>query len=143
MEKKDFYTIKRQIDNSFGDIAFVKNNHFSVIMFRQDEVWLRMDIQPKHKNHHQSLHGGYLLLLADSAAGMAALTDGRNYVTQSQNFAFLRAILGNVIIAKAKVIHRGNTVTVVRVEIYDENEKLMGDGTFNMYALHKPVKRDE
>ena len=139
----DFHAVKAQINRSFGDVPFVRNNHISVSLFSQNEVWLRMEIQSKHLNHHGSLHGGYLLLLADSAAGMAALADGRNYVTQSQNFCFIRAVLGNVVTAKAKVLSRGGTVTVVHVEVRDEDDNLMGDGNFNMYALKKPVKREE
>ena len=58
----DFHAVKAQINRGFGDVPFVKNNHISVSLFSQNEVWLRMEIQSKHHNHHGSLHGGYLLL---------------------------------------------------------------------------------
>lgn len=124
-----------QVIAALSDIPFVRDNHISVASLRRDEVCLRMDSQEKHLNQYGTLHGGYTLLLADCAAGAAALTDGRTYITQSQNFAFLRACRGGAIHATGRVISRGKTVTVVHVETRDGDGTLFGDGSFNMYAV--------
>ena len=129
---------KEQIQRLFSTFPFVTDNCLSIEHFEPDDVSLRMDIQPRHLNQYHTLHGGYLLLLADTAAGAAALTDGRTYVTQSQSFAFLRAVRGKTAHAAARVISRGKTVVVVRVSVTDENGVLVGDGSFNMYAAQSP-----
>ena len=139
---KSFENVKTQIFGALSDIPFIRDNHISVAQFEPDSVCLRMDSEEKHLNQYGTLHGGYTLLLADCAAGAAALTDGRTYITQSQNFAFLRAARSGPVYAEAKVISRGKTVAVVRVETRTADGTLFGDGSFNMYAVHTPAKQD-
>ena len=132
--------LKPLIHTVFSGIPIASDNHLRIVRFEPDNTCLCMDIQDKHINHHGTLHGGYILLLADAAAGIAAITDGRNYVTQSQNFTFLRAVTGKVIYASGEVISRGRTVTVVRVQMKDENSKLLGDGSFTMFNIPAPIQ---
>lgn len=110
-------------------------NGIYLVAAEPDSVTNCMEIQPFHRNIHGILHGGYILLLADCAAGLTAYTDGRGYVTQSQNFNFIRSVASGKVYATGKVVHRGRTVVVVRVQVTDETGRLLGDGTFNMFAV--------
>lgn len=130
--------VKAQVDKALSAIPFIRDNRISIVRFEPGEVCLCMDSQEKHLNHYGTLHGGYTLLLADCAAGAAAMTDGRIYVTQSQNFAFLRACSIGPVYATGKVISRGKTVVVVHVVTRDKGGIPFGDGSFNMYAVRKP-----
>ena len=136
----DFDQTEALVRRLFSSVPYARNNHLHIERFAPDDAVLSMDIQPEQLNQHGSLHGGYLILLADCTAGAAALTDGRNYVTQSQSFSFLRAVSGGTIRAAGKVISRGKTLCVVRVEVRDEDSLLIGDGNFNMYAIRRPIE---
>ena len=81
------------------------------------------------------LHGGYLMALADCAAGYAAFTDGRHYVTQSSHMSFLKNVSSGEIFANARVLKRGRLVSVVRVEIFSGEECLLCEGSFNCYCI--------
>lgn len=135
-----FQKIQDWVRNRFHDVPFVTDNHISIHSLEPNVSCLRMDIQPHHINQHGTLHGGYTLLLADCAAGIAALTDGRDYVTQSQNFVFIQAVTSGSIFATGTIISRRKSVVVAHVEIKNEAGELIGDGSFNMYTIHKPAK---
>ncbi len=110
-------------------------NGIQIVAAAPDTVTNCMKIQPFHLNIHGILHGGYMLLLADCCAGLTACTDGRAYVTQSQNFNFIHSAVGGHVYAAGTVIHRGRTVVVVQVKVTDENGRLLGVGSFDMFAL--------
>ena len=88
-------------------------------------------------NPFGSVHGGAFFTLADVAAGMAARTDGRGYVTQQASVQFLRAARAGRITARANVLHRGGTVCLIEVRITDEADKLLFLSTFNFYCVRR------
>ena len=71
------------------------------------------------------------------AAGMAARGDGRLYVTQSAHMNFIRNRKEGTLYARAKVVNRGRTVVIVRVEIVDEKDCLLAEGTMDMFCVEK------
>lgn len=135
----DFSALAEGIRRRFAHVPYVAYNHLAITHLAPDEAVMTMEVQPEHLNQHGSIHGGYLFLLADTLAGLAALTDGRDYVTQSQSFAFLRPSGVGTLTARGNVIRRGGSVVVVHVEVRRSDGELVGDGNFNMYALHKPL----
>ena len=130
-----FESIERMIRDTFETEEFIRHNQIGIHLLEQDHVQLSMSVAPFQRNHHGMLHGGFMVMLADTAAGLAAYTDGRRYVTQSQNFTFLRAAAQGPVIADARVVHRGGTVVVLQTDVTDPQGKLVGTGTFQMYAL--------
>jgi acyl-CoA thioesterase len=76
--------------------------------------------------------------LADTTAGVAAFTDGKHYVTQSGNFHFIGNVSSGVVFAEGNVIHRGRIISIVEVEFFSEEGKLLGDGTYDMFVANKP-----
>ncbi len=77
------------------------------------------------------------MTLCDMTAAFAAYTDGRCYVTQNASLQFLGTPHSKGVIAEGTVLHRGKTVTSVRVEVLDESGKLLCEGLFSMYAVQK------
>lgn len=139
MAELDFAALSAAIHQRLDSMPYAQYNHLSITHLAPDTATMTMEVQPEHLNPHGSVHGGYLFLLADSLAGVAALTDGRSYATQSQSFAFLRPAAVGRLTAKADVVSRGNTVVVVHVEVRRADGELVGDGNFNMFALRKPL----
>lgn len=96
---------------------------------------LRLVVRPEVLNPHGLVHGGALFSLADNAAGCAASTDGRTYVTQSGDIHFLRALASGVVFAEAKVRHRGRSTVLVEVSLSGEDEKLLATASFTYFCV--------
>ena len=75
------------------------------------------------------------MTMADCAAGIAARADGRNYVTQSAHVNFIGNLKEGTIYAKASVVKRGKRVVIIRVSVVDENDRLLMDGTYDMFCV--------
>lgn len=116
---------------------FMTYNSIEPIFAGEDSSEVAVTLSEKGVNLSGYAHGGLLMTLADCAAGMAARGDGRNYVTQSVHMNFISNIKQGTIHAKGQVIHRGRTVTSVRVTITDERNVLMADATVNMFCIGK------
>ena len=121
----------------------IKNNRYMTYSFiepiRADENGSEMKvvIREEHVNLSGYVHGGLLMTMADCAAGMAARGDGRLYVTQSAHMNFIRNRKEGTLYARAKVVNRGRTVVIVRVEIVDEKDCLLAEGTMDMFCVEK------
>lgn len=67
------------------------------------------------------LHGGALVSLADSVAGVCAfvnLSEGARTSTIELKTNFFAAVRGGVVVAVARPLHRGRTVIVVQTDLY-------------------------
>lgn len=117
---------------------YMQANHIELASVRPDYAKLRMQVTESSLNGFGCIHGGALFGLADTTAGAAAFTDGRHYVTQSGNFHFLGNVSSGEVFAEGMVIHRGRTISVVEVKVYSEDGKLLGNGTYDMFAVNKP-----
>ena len=95
-----------------------------IVAFGPDGVELRVPVTDQLKQQHGFVHGGVVSYAADNAltfAGGNAL--GPAVVTSEFKINYLRPALGQVIIARACVVHAGKTQAVCRAELYCVNEK--------------------
>ncbi len=100
-----------------------------------DRALLRLTIVPDSLNPHGLVHGGALFTLADNAAGCAASTDGRAYVTQASDIHFIRAQASGVVRAEARVRHRGRSTVLVDVSLTGEDERLLATACFTFFCV--------
>lgn len=96
---------------------------------------VKMTISPTSKNLHGVVHGGLLFTLADCVAGLTARSDGRDYVTQSSHFNFIRNLPEGTIHAYGTPVHRGRTVAIIHIQLKDEAGHLLADGTMDMFCI--------
>ncbi|MBQ9686234.1 MAG: PaaI family thioesterase [Oscillospiraceae bacterium] len=101
----------------------------------KDRVVLRLDSAEVHKNPYGILHGGVFYTMADTAAGTAARTDGRDYVTQSSSVNYLRSQSEGTILAEAWVRYRGRSTCVTEVNITGDDGKLLATGLMTFFCL--------
>lgn len=94
-----------------------------------------MELRPENRNQYGMAHGGALYTLADDAAGTAAYSDGRNYVTQSGELHFLNNRTQGVLRAIGTVRHRGRSTVLVDVSVLDEDEALLATGQFTYFCV--------
>ena len=87
-------------------------------------------------NPFGNAHGGVYYGLADTTAGAASATHGRKTVTVNGTYNYLRgAVLGDVLTAEAREVKCGRTIGVYDVEIRDQNDRVLGTGTFTFFMM--------
>lgn len=114
---------------------YMKHNGIRILSQSEEESLLEVELKKEGQNMYQYAHGSLIMALCDCAGGVAAHHDGRNYVTQNANVTFISNIQSGVLRARAKVLHRGKKTTVTQIEVRNEEEKLLAEGTVSMYCL--------
>ena len=117
--------------------AFMVHNHIQMDKMETDHAVFRLNICPESWNPMGMVHGGAMYTLADNAAGAAAYSDGRVYVTQSGTLHFLRNQSEGVLLAEARVRHRGKMTCVVTVDITGDEGTLIATGDFSFFCIGK------
>lgn len=115
--------------------AFAVFNHLEVEHVEPDYAVIRLNIRPESKNPAGFVHGGMLANMADNAAGYAAHSDGRTYVTQSSHLNYVHNQTSGVIRAEGRVLHRGKTVCLTRVDIRGEDGALLATGELSYFCV--------
>jgi uncharacterized protein (TIGR00369 family) len=100
-----------------------------------------MDVQPKHKQIHGVVHGGFLAALADTTAAIAAystLAKGTEIATVELKINFLEPVPGGKIRAEGRVLRTGRNFVVTECEIYNESGSMAAKAllTFGAIAGH-------
>lgn len=122
---------------------YKENNHFMTynsiepVYAGKDNSEVRAELKEEGTNLNGYAHGGLLATMADCVAGMAARGDGRRYVTQNMNINFISNIKTGQLCAKGEVVHRGKTVSLVRIRIMDDTGKLLVEAFANMFCIDK------
>lgn len=95
---------------------------------------------PDSINPHGMVHGGALATLADTVGGSCACATGRRCVTASSSMEFLRPASGKRITCIATPKKEGRTLSVIQVELYNDQGKLVVTGTFTFFMMEKVPK---
>ena len=119
--------------------AFTRHNFIELEYVVPDEAAYRLEIRPESYNPYGMVHGGALYTLADDAAGGAAHSDGRYYVTQTGTLHFLRNAPAGTLRAVGRVRHRGKSTCLIEVEITGGDGALMATGEFTFFCVDKAV----
>ena len=117
--------------------AFTSYNHFELETLEKDRAVYRLDIRSESKNPYGMVHGGALYTMADDAAGAAAHTDGRHYVTQNGNLHFLKNQGSGTIRAEGRIRRRGQATCLAVVDITNEGGELLATGDFSYFCVDK------
>lgn len=132
MEREDkLYNMK----GAAAKNAFAAYNGMELETVEPDHAIYRMEISENSKNPHGTVHGGALYALADNAAGGAAFSDGRVYVTLQGSLNFVSNQGEGVVRADARVRHRGRTLCVIDVSILGAGDKLLATGQFTFFCV--------
>lgn len=116
---------------------------FAALGFRfsdAGEGWaeITLDASPAVSNLYGIVHGGAWLFIADSSMGGALGTvcgvDERIITTQA-DFRWLRALEGDTIRARGRVVRRGRSVSHCATELFDSRDRLIGQGSGTYVVL--------
>lgn len=128
---------KEALENTKG---FITNNNYKVIEVKDNYCKLEAEITETSINHLNICHGGFLYGLADTAGGVASMTDQRVSVTVSSSVNFLRPAAGKKLVAEAIKVKTGQSISVFDVKIYDEKDKMVCTSTFTYTYINKETK---
>lgn len=115
--------------------AFSNYNRLRLESVEDDRAVYTLEIRPESRNPWGMAHGGALYTLADDAAGTAAHSDGRHYVTQHGDLHFLDNRAHGTLRATGRVRRRGRSIVLVDVEVTDEAGALLAAGTFTYFCV--------
>lgn len=129
--------IAQQLTERVKKNGFMLHNFIQLESLEPDRAVFRLEIRPESRNPYGMVHGGALYTLADNAAGTAAHTDGRYYVTQSGTLHFLDNRAHGVIRADGRIRHRGRSTVLAEVDITDESGALLATGEFSFFHVNE------
>ena len=120
---------------------FARRMGLFVTEMREGFAVARMKITEEMRNPIGSVHGGCIYTVADVACGAAASSYGMQVTTLTSAFNYLRPGLDTCdeIIGTATVIKHGKRVSVIEVEITDQEGTVLSQGVFNYMSLGKPL----
>lgn len=111
-------------------IPFARTLGLSVVRDTPAHVQVRLDWDPGLCTSGGALHGGVIMAVADTAAGLCAFRnlppDATGTTTIESKTNFLRAVSGGYIIAAARPLHVGRTIIVIESDVSDDQERLIG-----------------
>ena len=118
------------------DNPFMRYNHIEIGEVERDRAEVFLDLVPESKNIYGVVHGGAYFTMADCCAGLAARSDGRQYVTQDASVQFIRNTRAGRVIARSAVLNRGRRICLVEVKVTGEAGELLFSGVFSMYCVN-------
>lgn len=121
--------------------GFIGNNNYNIIKVEEGYCELEGIISETSYNNMNIVHGGYIFGLADTAAGIAALSSvfgsDVNIVTVDASINYFKPAKGEKLIAKAKTIKPGKTISVIEVEIYNDKNDMVAKSSMTFYYITK------
>ena len=86
-------------------------------------------------------HGGVYISMADTACASAAASHGFQAVTLSNSYNYFRsARVGDRLTAEARETKYGKTICVSEATVRDQDNHLLGTGTFTFYLLNQNLE---
>lgn len=138
MEKKYEALLARLNSGS----QYLQSNEMRVVDLADGYAKVEMVIDQQILNIHGFVHGGALFSLADTAAGSASFTTGRDSVTLQASINYLSPGRGGKLIAIANEIKAGKTTGVYEVFIFNDHKDLLCRATMTVFFLdHKGDKK--
>ena len=116
--------------------GFIGNNNYNIIKVEEGYCELEGIISETSYNNMNIVHGGYIFGLADTAAGIAAMTDERVAVTVDSSIQYLKPGKGSKLKAVAKSLKVGKSVGFFEVLIYDLDDSLIAKANINYFYMN-------
>lgn len=96
----------------------------------------RIRLKKEYENIYGGMHGGCAFSLADTAAGVAVAAYGEVVTTLNAAVNYMKPIAGTeYLYCDARVRRHGGKVSVVGVELKDDEGEVLMDGSFTYYHL--------
>lgn len=133
---EDIELNKENIINNFDKYdGFIKHNNIHIETIDDDRAVLYVDIDKNSLNPNDTVHGGLLFGLADTAMGTLCFSTGKRGVTIDSNISYLKPCKGNIVKCIATPVRIGKTISVYKAEIYNSDNELSAIVTANFMFI--------
>ena len=129
----------------FRTVPLATTLPMEIVSVERGECTFHLKRDPAYDGIFESLHGGILMTLADSAAAFAILTltnAAETVTTTEMNIRFFAPVLDGVT-AHARVIKLGRTLAPVLVDLTDDRGKLVAHAGVTYIRLGSPPPRPQ
>src|SRR6186997_1331099 len=132
---------EERIRSSFARQGLMHTLGASLVRVAPGHVEIAIRPSPAISQQHGFIHAGAVAAIADSAAGYAALTmmpPGRGVLTTEFKINLLAPATGDRIVARARVIKAGRTLTLAQTDVLAEtggDEKLIAFLTATLMSV--------
>lgn len=119
----------------YQKVSFIKVLGIEILEISENEAMARMKVKKTMKNYMSYLHGGVIASLIDTVAFFPGklLPSGRKITTTSLEVKYIRPVaIGEVLTAKAKILHLGKKLGVIEVTVLNPEDKLIAKGTVSV-----------
>lgn len=125
--------LKEEINDTKGAIALLDLQNVELV---DGKITLTVTIQEKHLNAHGMAHGGVLYSICDQAVAAYDIAIGRDGVGMDGSMHYYRpAKLGDELRAVVTNRKMGRKTACHLVELFNQDQKLIGDCTFTSMYL--------
>ena len=126
--------ILEEFNNKNG---FIKHNNITIKSVSEDEVVAEINLSDISNNPYGITHGGLIYSLADTACGVHVFASAkRKAVTLNSQISFLKASKGKKLIAKTEIIKNGKSISIIRCNIYNEDDDLISTCDCTYYFIN-------
>lgn len=128
--------VKKQIEDTIkNDKGFIKDNNYKLISLDEDSCVFEASISNSSLNPYDIAHGGFIFGLADTCGGCLASTIGKASVTTNANVVYLHKGSGNKLIAVAKFLKKGKSLSNIEVEIKNDKDEIVSKVILEYFCL--------
>ncbi|MCK5563547.1 PaaI family thioesterase, partial [Candidatus Bathyarchaeota archaeon] len=102
-----------------------------------------MNVEEKHLQFLKTVHGGAIGSLADSAAAWATIGSAglkAAPVTVEMKINFLAPVKSGRLTAEARIVHKGNKISLSDVEVKDDKGRLVAKGLVTYYLISRKLR---
>lgn len=134
-----------QLAQQFEGSPFSRTLGIEAVEFERDRTVFRLPYRHENTTIADVVHGGAILTLADIAATAAAwsgVEDPSAYrgLTANLSLSFVSAGRGQALLADARVIRRGGTLTFLDVTVTDAQGEMAARALVTYKLSRAPVK---
>ena len=128
-----------RLRRAFEEIPFARLLGMELGELRRGAATLHVEAREELKRNRGIFHGGVVASLADTAAAFAVLTlkePGQGSTTIDLTVHYLRPLSEGRATARARVVRAGRRVTVISVDVFDENQALAATALTSFIRLN-------
>ncbi|HME82930.1 MAG TPA: PaaI family thioesterase [Candidatus Eremiobacteraceae bacterium] len=107
----------------FSENPFADHFELEVVSYGQGEAALRFPYKKLFTQYQGAVQGGIIAAYCDAAIAVAVLPlipEGKDMVTTDLHVQYLRPVISGPVIARAHVVHRGNTLLLANATAENE-----------------------
>lgn len=122
--------VNREKFDWFEKNSFIKHMGFELVKQGENDISIKLLIDPKHLNTQHNLHGGVHAAMLDTIQTTALKSIyGARVIAQNLNVHYVTGTDSGDIWAHAKVIQKGYKIAAVESEIVDGSNRLIAKGS--------------